>query len=309
MTLLHSKHNALQQKVQQYLHNTSGSLSQFRTLTTQYRNSQIPANQYVASLSNLFGSDADKTGKIIQSLYEVLDSETKKAEMMRAWRDFKTVQSQFPSLESRVVTNPTMADIAAPPARRVLVIKQAKPRSTSTSAWERAAAAASSVRRTDSPSGSKSASTPVFYPTPQLNSTAAWSVPKSSADNANALNNNNNASSGSSSRSSGNRGPSAPLWAGVSQGSGKSAPTPLFQPSTANRGRPAISSEQFPSLVSQAPLGTKPSLGLFPTQNKNQEDTNGWVAGWGSGDMDDEPVGGKKKKKTKTILFHAGYAG
>ncbi|KAG9319080.1 hypothetical protein KVV02_003763, partial [Mortierella alpina] len=218
-----NKHAALQERVQQYLQGGTGTLSQFRTLTTQYRNSQIPANQYVASLSSLFGSDLEKTGKVVQGLYDVLDSESKKAELMRVWRDYKTVQHQFPSLESTVTSNPTLADIVTPSTRRVLVIKSSgttrggfghmKPKSTST--WDRAAAAASSLNRAGSPSGSRSA--------------------------------------------------------------------PQFRPSTATQGRPVTAADQFPSLVSQAPVGIKPSFGLLPMQkSRSQQDdsANGWVTGW-----------------------------
>ncbi|KAF9896958.1 hypothetical protein BX616_006442 [Lobosporangium transversale] len=307
-----NKHAALQDRVQQYLQGTSGTLSQFRTLTTQFRNSQIPANQYVASLSSLFGSDLEKTGKIIQGLYEILDSESKKSEMMRAWNDFKAVQNQFPSLESAVTSNPTMADIATPSMRRVLVIKSSgttrggsghtKPKSTAT--WDRAAAAASSLNRNNSPSGSKSA-TPVFYPTPQLNPTLAWSVPRS-ADST--------PEQSVSVASNGRSGQTPGSWAGIPQSSASNTSTPQFRPSTASYGRPttSTSTEHFPSLASQAPTGSRPSLGLMPVQkNKNQSNNdempNGWVTGWNSlADADEESGAGKKKKNKKKILFHVG---
>ncbi|KAG0367774.1 hypothetical protein BC939DRAFT_407744 [Gamsiella multidivaricata] len=327
-----NKHAALQDRVQQYLQGSSGTLSQFRTLTTQYRNSQIPANQYIASLSSLFLNDLDKTGKIIQGLYDVLDSESKKVDMMRAWRDYKTVQTQFPSLESTATSSPTMADIVTPSTRRVLVIKSSgttrgglghsKPKSTAT--WDRAAAAAASLNRTSSPSGSKSTATPVFYPTPQLNSSAAWSLPRGSGDsavpepslgNGSSTNQSSNTNVGSASR-----GQSTSSWAGISQSSsGKSSPTPQFRPSssTGGRGRIGGTAEQFPSLVGQAPVGGKPSLGLLPMQKSrsnqaNQDDApNGWVMGWSNltadqGDGEEETAGGKKKKNKKKILFHVG---
>ncbi|KAF9411205.1 hypothetical protein BGZ94_001410 [Podila epigama] len=284
-----SRHAALQERVQQYLQGTPGTLSQFRTLTTQFRNSQIPGDQYVASLSGLFGNDLDKIGKIVQGLYEVLDSESKKAEIMRVWRDFKTVQSQFPSLEAAVTSSPTMADIATPSTRRVLVIKSSgttrgglghmKPKSTST--WDRAAAAASSLNRPGSPA-SKGSNTPVFYPTPQLNSAAPWSTFPAS-------------------------------WAGIPQASGSTTATPQFRPSTGAYSRPiGTSAEQFPSLVSQNPSGSRPSLGLIAMQkskSQTEETPNGWVTGWNNPEEEDEEdtqTSGKKKKNKKKILFHVG---
>ncbi|KAF9183649.1 hypothetical protein BGZ51_003878 [Haplosporangium sp. Z 767] len=327
-----NKHTVLQERVKQYLQGTSGTLSQFRTLTTQFRNSQIPANQYVASLFSLFGSDMDKTGKIVQGLYDVLDTETKKAEVMRAWRDYKTVQNQFPSLESTVTSNPTMADIVTPSTRRVLVIKSSgttrgglghtKPKSTST--WDRAAAAASSLSRTGSPSAG-TRSTPVFYPTPQLNSSAAWSLPEDPLPSASSSNSSSNSkvNNSSSSSSSQNRGQSnaSTSWAAIPNSSNKSSSTaPQFRPSTTpyGSGRPvttaAAASEHFPSLVSQAPAGNKPSFGLLPMQKSKsqQEDApNGWMTGWNalSAEQDsaeDEGLTGKKKKNKKKILFHVG---
>ncbi|KAH7044104.1 hypothetical protein BKA57DRAFT_468677 [Linnemannia elongata] len=329
-----SKHSALQDRVQQYLQGTSGSLSQFRTLTTQYRNSQIPGNQYVASLSSLFGNDLDKTGKVIQGLYDVLDSESKKAEIMRVWRDYKAVQSQFPSLES--TSAPTMADIATPSTRRVLVIKSSgttrgglghtKPKSTST--WDRAAAAAassSSPNRTNSPGGFRSTATPVFYPTPQLNSSSAsaWTTPSASDDaytepvftpvtSKSTSSSQRNANSNSSSNLAGLGGSAS--WAGIPQTTTSSSSAPQFRPSTGNYSRPVAAADQFPSLVSQAPVGVKPSFGLLPMKKSRsqtgQDEPNGWVSGWNNltaaDQVEEESSTGKKKKNKKTILFHVG---
>lgn len=330
-----NKHSALQERVQQYLQGTSGSLSQFRTLTTQYRNSQIPGNQYVASLSALFGNDIDKTGKVIQGLFDVLDSESKRAEIMRVWRDFKTVQSQFPSLES--TSAPTMADIATPSTRRVLVIKSSgttrgglghtKPKSTST--WDRAAAAAassSSPNRTNSPGGFRSTATPVFYPTPQLNSSSvsAWTTSQASDDtytepvftpvtSKSTSNSQRNNNSSSSSNIAGLGGSAS--WAGIPQTTTSSAPAPQFRPSAGNYGRPVTTADQFPSLVSPASVGVKPSFGLLPMKKSRsqtgQDEPNGWVSGWNNlsaadQDAEEESSSGKKKKNKKKILFHVG---
>ncbi|KAF9119723.1 hypothetical protein BGW39_011966 [Mortierella sp. 14UC] len=325
-----NKHSALQERVQQYLQGTSGTLSQFRTLTTQYRNSQIPGNQYVASLSSLFGSDLEKTGKVIQGLCDVLDSESKKAEIMRVWRDFKTVQSQFPSLES--TSSPTMADIATPSTRRVLVIKSSgttrgglghtKPKSTST--WDRAAAAASSSspNRTNSPGGFRSTATPVFYPTPQLNSSAsAWTTPQASDDTYSepvftpvTSKSTSSSRNGSSNNNSSGLGGSA-SWAGIPQTTSTSSPAPQFRPSTGNYSRPVAAADQFPSLIGQAPAGVKPSFGLLPMKKSRsqtgQDEPNGWVSGWNNlaaadQDAEEESSTGKKKKNKKKILFHVG---
>ncbi|KAG0314899.1 hypothetical protein BGZ99_007779 [Dissophora globulifera] len=316
-----SKHAALQERVQRYLQGSAGSLPQFRTLTTQYRNSQIPANQYVASLSSLFGSDLEKSGKVIQGVYDVLDSESKKSDMMKAWRDFKTVQTQFPSLESMATSNPTMADIATPSTRRVLVIKSSgttrgglghtKPKSTAT--WDRAAAAAASMSRTGSPMGSSSASTPMFYPTPQLNSSAAWTLPRSSGDKTPEPIEIATSGSNAGGASAANRTQGATGWAGISQSSGQGSSAPQFRP-TAISSRPPTAADQFPSLVGQAPVGVRPSLGLLPaSKNKSVQDDapNGWVTGWSSlsadqFDAEEDSSSGKKKKNKKKILFHVG---
>ncbi|KAF9582459.1 hypothetical protein BGW38_000187 [Lunasporangiospora selenospora] len=208
------------------------------TLTTQFRNSQIPGNQFVVSLFSLFGSDADKTGKIVQGLYEVMDSEAKRTELIRAWNDYKAVQNQFPTLESTVVSNPTMADLVTPSTRRVLVIKSSGPA----------------------------------------------------------------VSSGTGSGS----------WA-----SSSSSSTAQFRPSTGaghgHRGG-AVSSEQFPSLVSHSPLGSRPTLGLLPmqkskSQSGHDDSANGWVSGWNNAfqeEPEEESSSGKKKKNKKKILFHVG---
>ncbi|KAF9111441.1 hypothetical protein BGX27_004921 [Mortierella sp. AM989] len=313
-----NKHAALQDRVQQYLQGTTGTLSQFRTLTTQYRNGQIPANQYVVSLSSLFGADLDKVGKVVQGLYDILDAESKKVELMKAWRDFKTVQSQFPSLESSVTSSPTMADIATPSTRRVLVIKSSgttrggfnhmKPKSTAT--WDRAAAAASSINRGGSPSGARTPGTPVFYPTPQLNSSAAWSTPKTSdtMPEPGLISNGGNGSSNSISSGS-NRSQGPVSWAGIPS-SGSSSPAPQFRPSASASNRPAATADQFPTLTSNATAGSKPSFGLLPMQKSksNQDDaSNGWITGWNNVvDEDEDSSAGKKKKNKKKILFHVG---
>lgn len=262
----------------------------------------------MVSLAGLFGNDLDKTGKIVQGLYEVLDSETKKAEIMRVWRDYKTTQSQFPSLEATLTSAPTMADIATPSTRRVLVIKSSgttrggfghmKPKSTST--WDRAAAAASSLNRPGSP-GTKG-NTPVFYPTPQLNSAVPWSTPESS--------------SGASPKPTPSVALTTPTptrtpgsWAGPSGStSGSSSPAPQFRPSTGYARPIGTSSDMFPSLVSQNP-STKPSFGLIAMQkskSQTDESSNGWVTGWNNLEEEEVEEVSKKKKNKKKILFHVG---
>ncbi|KAG0236246.1 hypothetical protein BGW42_003891 [Actinomortierella wolfii] len=332
-----NKHAALQDRVQQYLKGTTHSLSQFRQLTTQYRNSQIPANQYVASLASLFFNDTDKTGKVVQGVHEVLDSDAKKKDLLRAWQDYKAVQSQFPSLEATVSTSSqpaTMAQVATPSNRRVLVIKSsgttrgnpghAKPKSTSM--WDRAAAAATSLNRPGSPARTGGAGpTPVFYPTPQLNSGPAWaSVGASSSSSSAELPVFKGAKSSSTATTSTTSSTGSASWASLNQDNHSTA---AFRPSGApavpsySRGGTGINGgaleEHFPTLVSNAPPGTRPSLGLISMQRSKSNTTlddnnNGWVTGWdklGSAAADEEEnetSGGKKKKNKKKILFHVG---
>ncbi|KAF9972020.1 hypothetical protein BGZ73_004924 [Actinomortierella ambigua] len=338
-----NKHAALQDRVQQYLKGTTHSLSQFRQLTTQYRNSQIPANQYVASLASLFFNDMDKTGKVIQGVHEVLDTDSKKNELLRAWQDYKAVQNQFPSLETVVASSSsqpaTMAQVASPSTRRVLVIKSsgttrgnpghaAKPKSTSM--WDRAAAAATSMNRPGSParSGGSSGPTPVFYPTPQLNSGAAWAnvgSPSSSSELPVFKGAKASTSKVPVAAAAASSGTGSASWASIQQ---DNHPTATFRPSSGASSVPSYSrggtgvnggalEEHFPTLVSNAAPGTRPSLGLMAMQRSKSNNpglddaNNGWVTGWeklatGAEDEELETAGGKKKKNKKKILFHVG---
>ncbi|KAG0265954.1 hypothetical protein DFQ27_000262 [Actinomortierella ambigua] len=348
-----NKHAALQDRVQQYLKGTTHSLSQFRQLTTQYRNTQIPANQYVASLASLFFNDMDKTGKVIQGVHEVLDSEAKKTELLRNWHDYKAVQNQFPSLETTVIASSpsqpaTMARVASPSTRRVLVIKSsgttrgnlghaAKPKSTSM--WDRAAAAATSMNRPGSPargsgggSGGVTAPTPVFYPTPQLNSGSAWANAGSTSGSSElpvfkgAKPSTSSVPAAAAAAATSSSGTGSASWGSIHQ---DNHPTATFRPSTSGSSVPSYSrggkginggalEEHFPTLVSNAAApGARPSLGLIAVQRSKSNNpglddlNNGWVMGWdkltpGAEEEELETTGGKKKKNKKKILFHVG---
>ncbi|KAJ1815769.1 hypothetical protein LPJ56_004466, partial [Coemansia sp. RSA 2599] len=120
-----ASHQELLQRVSAYLSHREQPVSRFRNLTTEYKNGQVSADDYVQNCWLLFltvpGKNAkEMMQKTIKSVAELLPDAEMKAPLLRALGEHRIKQQQFPALTP--LTSSTKKTDAS--AARVLVIKQ-----------------------------------------------------------------------------------------------------------------------------------------------------------------------------------------
>ncbi|KAI9314552.1 hypothetical protein BX666DRAFT_2029424 [Dichotomocladium elegans] len=265
-----SRHTALMERIFDML-KSHDKLAKFRALTTSYRNSNIDVDTYVNNIVELCDGNTDNISKIIKGVEDLIDSEEKKWEIVRAWRNKHTSMSNFPALEA---TPKSPAGHGT--SSRVLVIKSRNTRSGGTrstgkaNVWDKVASAAdsASVRTRTSPQISRANSpAPVTFSAPAITATV----------------------------SSGVRTP----WAGGSRSSGNQ-----------ENDFPALGNPHFPSLPAAPKRNTVPGLrknnsftSLSAWDNSDRP-TN--PSSDEPPETEESSKGKKKGKKNKQYLFRVG---
>ncbi|KAJ2000028.1 hypothetical protein GGI04_004318 [Coemansia thaxteri] len=141
-----ASHQELLQRVSAYLSHREQPVTRFRQLTTQFKNGESPAVDYVENCWLLFLTVPGKNAKVmikntIKAVAELLPETELKADLLKALSEHRIRQQQFPALTPLV--GPTeMANSIPESSTRVLVIKKA-PASTRTSGWYSASPAPS----------------------------------------------------------------------------------------------------------------------------------------------------------------------
>jgi hypothetical protein len=80
------RHAEVLQKLGRLL-NGPQAVERFRALTTAYRNNSLDGAGYVGEIINLCGNDSTKAGTILKDVEDLMDSQEKKRDVMRAWRN------------------------------------------------------------------------------------------------------------------------------------------------------------------------------------------------------------------------------
>ncbi|KAL1917789.1 uncharacterized protein VTP21DRAFT_3623 [Calcarisporiella thermophila] len=146
-TQMASRHQAYLDRLRGYLKGDNTKLGQFRTLTSTFRTSMMPVDDYVDALLALFGNNTELVGKTIQGLLDLLDKDDKRFELQQCWNDRRALEQQFPMLESIGVTASPSSSSSG--KSRVLAVKsRGVSARASKNVWDRVAAAASQSQRT-----------------------------------------------------------------------------------------------------------------------------------------------------------------
>ena len=87
-----SRHAAFMERVFD-MFKSHDKLARFRSLTTAYRNSSIDAETYVNERVDLCDGNTDNASKIFKGVEDLIDSEEKKWEILRTWRNKHTAVS------------------------------------------------------------------------------------------------------------------------------------------------------------------------------------------------------------------------
>ncbi|KAG2171561.1 hypothetical protein INT43_008287, partial [Umbelopsis isabellina] len=143
------KHTALLDKLAEYVNGDQARVERFRQLTSSYRKSNIDGKSYIDQVFKLLNSNMDQASRIIRGVEELLDDTSKKAEIVRYWRDKRTSLESFPSLAPSTAAQKTSV---SNPSQRVLVIKSGntrrggtKTKTSKTNVWDKVAHAAAAT--------------------------------------------------------------------------------------------------------------------------------------------------------------------
>lgn len=84
------RHTALLDKLAEYVNGDQARVERFRQITSSYRKSNIDGKSYIDQVFKLLNSNMDQASRIIRGVEELLDDTSKKAEIVRYWRDKRT---------------------------------------------------------------------------------------------------------------------------------------------------------------------------------------------------------------------------
>lgn len=168
--------------------------SDFRNTVSAYKLSKIGAQQLIETFFTLFDVPSAELGKLIKELAELYDKEAKRADLLKAWNDWRAINEDYPSLPGPSGVLPgSSAATAGSGGKRVLKLKSSTAQSSRSAvskqgSWGRglvssnpSGAAASSTSR----AGVAGAAVSPVFPsgTPRGNAPAWVSDAPSSASN------------------------------------------------------------------------------------------------------------------------------
>ncbi|KAJ2740248.1 hypothetical protein GGI20_005908, partial [Coemansia sp. BCRC 34301] len=147
-------HQELLQRVSAYVSHREQPVSRFRQLTTQFKNGDASAEEYVQNCWLLFLTVPGKNAKVmiqntIKSVAELLPEAGLRADLLKALNEHRIRQQQFPAL-TPLVGPSEMTASASDTSPRVLVIKKA-PASTRASGWSTPPPTSSNLPKSHAP--------------------------------------------------------------------------------------------------------------------------------------------------------------
>ena len=154
------QHNAVVDHAAQILKNDSSRLNTFRSCVSAYRSSSITATELIDSFFALFDCSSKELGTLIRELADIYENEIKRADLLKAWNDWRAINEDYPSLPG---PSGHLAATAAPATtsggRRILKLKSSTARSSRSATNQQVAWAGAGGKPTSS-----STSTPPFPP-------------------------------------------------------------------------------------------------------------------------------------------------
>lgn len=132
-----NKHQALLERVKMITSYDDDKVALFKTNIAQYRSTNITAPELIENLWSLFGASAEILGGIVTSSADVLDSETKKQDLLTGWNDWKVKNKVDKPIFSSTLTSATGG------GQRILNIKNRASRTAAqtSSVWNQASTA------------------------------------------------------------------------------------------------------------------------------------------------------------------------
>ncbi|CCG80835.1 LIM domain and RING finger protein C1223.01 [Taphrina deformans PYCC 5710] len=132
-----SKHQALLNRVRMIVSYDDETVALFKTNMAQFRSTNITAAELVTNLVTLLETQLETAGSVITGAADVLDSDTKRNDLLAAWRDYKIKSTP----EKPVFGGVNTSSVGG---QRILSIKNRASRTASqtSSVWNTASASA-----------------------------------------------------------------------------------------------------------------------------------------------------------------------
>jgi len=128
------RHTSVQQRASTLLNADSTKLSTFCTHVSSYRSSTITATELIESFFSLFDVPSAELGKLVRELADIFEDEKKRQDLLKAWNDWLSINSDYPSLPGPngilPGTDSSGAGGAGPGGRRVLRLKSSTAQSS-----------------------------------------------------------------------------------------------------------------------------------------------------------------------------------
>lgn len=120
----HLRHNTVMERASNMLGNDDLKITEFRTKVSSYKSSAITATNLIDTFFSLFDAPSAELGKLIKELADIYENENKRADLLKAWNDWKAINEDYPSLPG---PNDLPPGMSSPPVntsgRRVLRLK------------------------------------------------------------------------------------------------------------------------------------------------------------------------------------------
>lgn len=92
------QHNAVMDRASALLKHDRIRITSFRNSVSSYRASTLSASQLIDTFFTLFDVSASDLGKLIKELADIYEDESKRANLLKAWSDWRAINEDYPSL-------------------------------------------------------------------------------------------------------------------------------------------------------------------------------------------------------------------
>ncbi|KAI4160796.1 MAG: hypothetical protein LQ342_005411 [Letrouitia transgressa] len=125
------QHNAVMDRASVLLKHDRIRITSFRNSVSSYRASTLSASQLIDTFFTLFDVSASDLGKLIKELADIYEDESKRANLLKAWSDWRAINEDYPSLPgpSGSLLGPTAA-AAGSGGHRILKLKNSTAQSS-----------------------------------------------------------------------------------------------------------------------------------------------------------------------------------
>ena len=124
------QHNAVIDRASTILKNDPLKVTEFRNRVSSYRTSALTATELIDSFFALFDCSSADLGKLIKELADIYENETKRANLLTAWNDWRAINEDYPSLSGPSGDLPTIAPNTTSGGRRILKLKNSTAQSS-----------------------------------------------------------------------------------------------------------------------------------------------------------------------------------